>query len=107
MSYANYMADHQKDFEVTVTRSPHVDLNGRNQFERAQSAAISNFLAENIGRASRGLKSDASTIATLHNQMMTENGGHRENILESEARIVGMGIVRTRNRFYMTEEFSK
>jgi len=104
--YATYMSRNAKDYELSVARSPHVDLNGRSQLERAHEAGATNFLNENIGRASRGIKSDMSTLATLHSQFMS-SPGHRESILDPEAHFVGIGIARLPARFYLTEEFGK
>jgi uncharacterized protein YkwD len=102
--YADYMAQHQKDYETTVERSPHIDLSGRTPAERAQLSGVTNFLNENIGRASRGARDDRLVLKTLNGQMLT-SPGHRENMLDPKAHTVGIGIARLPDRFYLTEEF--
>ncbi len=104
--YSNYMAKNAKEYEVTNSRNPHMDLNGRSQLERAQEAGVTNFLNENIGRASRGLFTDQQTLSMLHREFM-ESAGHRMSILDPEAHFVGIGIARLPSRFYLTEAFGK
>jgi uncharacterized protein YkwD len=104
--YANYMAKNAKDYEVTSSRNPHKDLYGRSQLDRAQLAGITNFLNENIGRASRETFTDQQTLSTLHSQFM-ESEDHRMSILDPEAHVVGIGIARLPTRFYLTEAFGK
>jgi len=102
--YADYMAQNQKDYEVTNERSPHTDLRGRSAPERAKLSGVTNFLNENIGRASRGDRNDRLVLSTLNSQMLN-SPGHREIMLDPQAHTVGIGIARLPNRFYLTEEF--
>lgn len=109
-NYTNYMETHAPDYEPTVARSPHVDLQGRGPGERAQAAGISRQVLENIGRASRGMFStDKGTLNELHRQMMAEPVGqmnHRSTIMDPKATSIGVGITRSSNRFYLAEEFA-
>jgi uncharacterized protein YkwD len=101
--YADYMSMHRKDYE-TSNESPHVDLKGRPPAERARLSGVTNFLNENIGRASRGARNDRLILKTLNGQMIS-SPGHRENLLDPKAHTVGIGIARLPDRFYLTEEF--
>lgn len=107
--YADYMADHAPQYEPSVARSPHIDLQGKSPADRARDAGISSPVFENIGRASRtGFGSDKLIISTLHQQMMAEPAGemnHRSNIMDPAHTSVGIGIARAPDRLYLTEEF--
>jgi len=102
--YADYMAKNRDEFEVSSSRNPHQDLNGRGPQERARQAGLNTFINENIGRSSRSL-GDVVQVTNLHRQMMSGTDGHREAIMNPEARTVGIGIARGDNRLYLTEEF--
>lgn len=107
--YADYMAQHKEGYEITVSRSPHVDLQGRSPQERANEYGVNRPIAENIGRASRGpFELDIKQLRNLHKSMMDEGpgGGHYETIMNPNARMVGVGVARISGRFYLTEEFS-
>ncbi|MBX9685787.1 MAG: hypothetical protein K2X27_03740 [Candidatus Obscuribacterales bacterium] len=107
--YANYMGQNAAGYELAVSRSPHLDLQGRGPEDRARDAGISAPVFENIGRASRGFAQDSSIVSTIHQQMMAEPAGlrnHRGNIMDPDAKSVGVGIMRSSNRFYMAQEFS-
>ena len=107
--YADYMADHREGFEPTVSRSPHIDLQGRNPQDRAREAGFSAPVMENIGRASRGMfEPDMRQLSALHKSMMDEGpgGGHYEAIMSPSASRLGVGIARSADRFYLVEEFS-
>ena len=107
--YADYMADHAAEYEPSTGRSPHTDLQGRSAGDRAHASGITTSVFENIGRASRdGLRSDKSIITNLHQQMMSEPPGghnHRSTIMDPQSTGVGIGIARSPNRIYLTEEF--
>jgi uncharacterized protein YkwD len=106
--YADYMADHPADYEVSNSRSPHIDLQGRNPQERAREAGVSMKVLENIGRGSRGpFGSDKAMLQRLHGQMMSEppGTGHRGTIENPNNTCVGIGIARSPNRIYLTQEF--
>lgn len=109
-NYADYMSQHPEGYEITVSRSPHVDLQGRSPQDRAREAGLSANVMENIGRGSRGpFSSDMGMLRNVHDQMMAEPKGqpnHRSAIMNPEAHNVGIGLARTANRFYLTEEFS-
>lgn len=109
--YADYMAQHPEQYELSVSRSPHIDLQGRDQMQRAAQAGLSaRFEGECIGRTSRGGYSDKNMILTVHQQMMSEppgNSGHRDNILNSNATVAGVGIARLPRRLYLIEEFGQ
>jgi uncharacterized protein YkwD len=109
--YANYMAQNPNQYEVSVSRSPHVDLQGRNQLQRATAAGLSRrFEGECIGRTSRGGYADKTMILTVHKQMMSEpagSGGHRDNIMNQNATVIGIGVARLPKRLYLTEEFGQ
>jgi uncharacterized protein YkwD len=109
--YANYMAQNSEQFELSVSRSPHIDLQGRNQMQRAAAAGLATrFTGECIGRTSRGGNSDKTMILTVHRQMMSEapgSGGHRDNIMNPDATVVGVGIARLPKRQYLVEEFGQ
>ncbi len=109
-TYSDYMKDHADSYDLTVTRSPHTDLEGRKPGDRARAAGITAPVLENIGRASRGsFVSDQKIVADLHADMMAEPKGqvnHRSTIMDPKCRAIGVGITRTGNRFYMVEEFS-
>lgn len=108
--YAEYMAQHPREYDVFGSRGPHIDLQGRSPADRAQEAGISYFQSENIGRGTRGGigESDRGTIRTVHMQMMAEPVGvpnHRSNIMDVQAHRVGIGVARTSGRLYMAQEF--
>jgi uncharacterized protein YkwD len=104
--YADYMAKNGDKFDIKSNNNPHQDMSGRGPHERAQQAGLTNFLDESIGRSSRSL-GDMRQLTILHQQMMTGTGGHRDIIMNPEARLVGVGIARGPNRLYLTEEFGK
>jgi uncharacterized protein YkwD len=108
--YAEYMAQHSEQYELSVPRSPHIDLDGRNQLQRANAAGLmAIWRGECIGRTSRGGPSDKDMILDVHRKMMNEppGYGHRENILAHDANVVGIGVARLPQRLYLTEEFGQ
>jgi hypothetical protein len=108
--YADYMAKNSEQYEVSVPRSPHIDLQGRNQWERGAAAGLSKYGGECIGRTSRGVYSDKNMILTVHRQMMAEAPGshsHRDIIMNPDATMVGVGIARLPKRLYLVEEFEQ
>lgn len=108
--YSDYMQAHREAYEPTVTRSPHTDLEGHTTADRAAAAGFKVKTLENIGRASRGIfVSDKTVVYDLHSMMMAEPKGqinHRSTIMDPQCRLVGVGIARSNDRFYLTEEFS-
>jgi len=102
--YADYMAMNYNQYDLTGSRNPHLDLMGRSAEERAQAAGISNFLEENIGRATGD--GGMPAIANLHIQMMA-SPGHRVAILDPKARLIGIGMARSHKRFFLTQEYGE
>src|SRR5205807_1009996 len=99
-----YMAKNRDQYEATGSRDPHLDLKGQDQYQRASQAGLGNFLNECIGRSTRE-RGDNVALGTLHQQMMADR--HRMAILDPEAHLLGIGIARIPNRFYVTEVFGK
>lgn len=106
-NYAEYMLSHPERY-VHPSSSPHIDLEGRSPRQRAQDAGINTEIHENLGRESRTLGNDKFLVEKQHKMMMSEPPGqhnHRTNILDSEARKVGVGIARDGFNLYLVEEF--
>jgi uncharacterized protein YkwD len=107
--YADYMAKNRAEYELSSPHNAHQDLMGRNGQERAKAAGMNYFIADNVGRSSRSL-GDKQQVANLHIQMMAEpagSGGHKENIMNPEAKLIGVGIARGDNRLYLEEAFGR
>lgn len=108
--YSDYMETHRDVYAPTAGRSPHTDLEGRKPADRAAQAGITTVVLENIGRATRGFFiSDKKIVYDLHSDMMAEPKGqinHRSTIMDPKCRLLGIGITRSQDSFYLTEEFS-
>lgn len=109
--YAEYMAAHPEPYDVLKSsRSPHDDLQGRTAADRAHEAGISYWQSENIGRGTlNGFgRSGSFTIRAVHQQMMAEPPGmnnHRGNIVNPQAKRLGVGVAISGDRLYMAQEF--
>lgn len=84
------------------------EADGRDPLQRAKASGISGGIAENLAFESR-IKPDKDSVIAAQRKFMNEppnQKNHRGNILWTEARSVGVGIVRNKSTLMMVQEFS-
>ncbi len=82
---------------------------GREPIDRAKAAGIKSGIAENLAYETRGLQLDKDGVTHAQAVFMAEpkdQHNHRWNILWSDAKSVGVGMARDKNRLMMVQEFS-
>jgi uncharacterized protein YkwD len=106
--YAQYMMDHRALYELPVPKFTHVDPDGRAPMDRARASGINIEVHENIGIDNRLQGNDTFLLERQEQIMMREpRDGHTHHaiICDPEARIVGVGVARSKLRLYLVEEF--
>lgn len=84
------------------------EADGRDPLQRAKASGIAGGIAENLAFESR-IKPDKESVIAAQQKFMNEppnQKNHRGNILWTEAKSVGVGIVRNKSTVMMVQEFS-